>query len=447
MDRAGHRGGGGACPAIHAARPAAHQGNAHRRTLGHPDARIQHAEHLAARRGNLGSPPGGPGDQRRGHGPVRQTRPGLPPVPDHVRGTAAGLGGGAGRRRMRGGRGGPLAAGGQLPTDMAEEYERSEGLQGPAGQAAERLVLVRADSVLAARRQDRERGAGRKWERKSPGCSSSRAPRTTPPGCCGASSARSCHGPVCLAAAYPAARVVRNIGIVLAVLVLPALVAFLSSAWSDPAKRRTIGVLWDVGTFWPRSYHPLSPPCYTERASPTSSAGCGGCTTTTAGSSWSGTARARSWRPRHSSSPAAVPQMTSGPDHVRLPGGQALQLGLPRLLRRSLSGRWCQAAGRRTLAQLLLPDRPHRRAGTCGLPEQSRHRWTTNSSTRPTATSSTGSHARVQGALRLLGRRPRMEADQRTGRQRKGIPPARSVAEPTLASDGERAGRAGAARA
>jgi hypothetical protein len=43
---------------------------------------------------------------------------------------------------------------------------------------------------------------------------------------------------------------------------------FLYSAWSDPTKRRTIGVLWDVGTFWPRSYHPLSPPCYSERAVP-----------------------------------------------------------------------------------------------------------------------------------------------------------------------------------
>jgi len=51
-------------------------------------------------------------------------------------------------------------------------------------------------------------------------------------------------------------------------LVLPAMMAFLYSAWSDPTKRRTIGVLWDVGTFWPRSYHPLSPPCYTERAVP-----------------------------------------------------------------------------------------------------------------------------------------------------------------------------------
>ena len=62
--------------------------------------------------------------------------------------------------------------------------------------------------------------------------------------------------------------VIRNLGVFIAGLVLPALMAFLYAAWSDPTKRRTIGVLWDVGTFWPRSYHPLSPPCYTERAVP-----------------------------------------------------------------------------------------------------------------------------------------------------------------------------------
>ena len=62
--------------------------------------------------------------------------------------------------------------------------------------------------------------------------------------------------------------VISDVGVFIAGLALPALMAFLYSAWSDPTKRRTIGILWDVGTFWPRSYHPLSPPCYTERAVP-----------------------------------------------------------------------------------------------------------------------------------------------------------------------------------
>ena len=61
---------------------------------------------------------------------------------------------------------------------------------------------------------------------------------------------------------------ISNAALVIAGLLLPTLMGFLYAAWNDPAKRRQIAVLFDVGTFWPRSYHPLSPPCYAERAVP-----------------------------------------------------------------------------------------------------------------------------------------------------------------------------------
>ncbi len=47
-----------------------------------------------------------------------------------------------------------------------------------------------------------------------------------------------------------------------------AAVALIRSAQTDEDKRKSIGTVWDVLTFWPRRFHPLAPPSYAERAVP-----------------------------------------------------------------------------------------------------------------------------------------------------------------------------------
>lgn len=58
------------------------------------------------------------------------------------------------------------------------------------------------------------------------------------------------------------------VGTTFAVALPLVLTAALRSGWRSLAGRRRIGVLWDVGTFWPRAFHPLAPPSYAERAVP-----------------------------------------------------------------------------------------------------------------------------------------------------------------------------------
>ncbi|MFI6504695.1 hypothetical protein [Nonomuraea typhae] len=59
-----------------------------------------------------------------------------------------------------------------------------------------------------------------------------------------------------------------TVGAAVASLIPVGFLAALRLGWSDAQNRRMVGVLWDVGTFWPRCYHPFSPPAYPERAIP-----------------------------------------------------------------------------------------------------------------------------------------------------------------------------------
>ncbi len=61
---------------------------------------------------------------------------------------------------------------------------------------------------------------------------------------------------------------VAHMGQWLAVGAAAALFLYTRQTFKDSGKRRQIGVLWDVGTFWPRASQPLAPPCYMERSIP-----------------------------------------------------------------------------------------------------------------------------------------------------------------------------------
>lgn len=70
------------------------------------------------------------------------------------------------------------------------------------------------------------------------------------------------------AVVHGAVQVSQGLGSWLVGLGFVLLVTWGRRAYKDPAARRTVGILWDVGTFWPRAAHPFAPPCYAERAVP-----------------------------------------------------------------------------------------------------------------------------------------------------------------------------------
>ncbi|WP_238018129.1 hypothetical protein KZZ52_35560 [Dactylosporangium sp. AC04546] len=59
-----------------------------------------------------------------------------------------------------------------------------------------------------------------------------------------------------------------NVGDALVGLFAAGLFLVGRQTYRNPRFRRTVGILWDLGTFWPRATHPLAPPCYAERAVP-----------------------------------------------------------------------------------------------------------------------------------------------------------------------------------
>ena len=131
-----------------------------------------------------------------------------------------------------------------------------------------------------------------------------------------------------------------GVGTKVAVAFPPLYVLVLTLAWRNERWRRVLGSLFDVGTFFPRAFHPFAPPAYAERAVPELTRRIwrlhdnGGRVVLTAHSQGSVIAA------------AAVGRMSGRADrrahrrrgHLRLTAGQAVPVGVPGPVQRRLPG-------------------------------------------------------------------------------------------------------------
>ena len=67
---------------------------------------------------------------------------------------------------------------------------------------------------------------------------------------------------------FMSARSLEGTGAYLAVLTLVLLIGLGAAAFRVQSTRKSVGIAWDLASFWPRSAHPFAAPCYAERAVP-----------------------------------------------------------------------------------------------------------------------------------------------------------------------------------